>query len=495
MLATEYGERAVKYTTNRLMDRLHNSPDQINRLLGLLEHVPSDAHSRAQIRAVKRMREEDAPAGQLLDRALQQLNPRARHGFINNLVFHNTWGRGYARRQAWEKETGYMPPFTYLVSPSMRCNLHCTGCYASEYQITDDLPIETIDRVLEEGKAMGIHVVTILGGEPFVRRDMWDVYARHDDVYFQVFSNGTTLTEANVARLAALGNVAVAVSIEGWEAETDERRGNGTYAKIMTAFDRLREAGVAFGFSAMVTRHNIEVLCSDAFNQMLVDKGCLFGWHFLYMPIGRDPELDLMPTPEQREYLRTHGAARIRTTFPLFVADFWNDAPYVGGCIAGGKQYFHINSHGDVEPCIFTHFAADNIKEKSLAECLDSPFFKAIRSRQPHGENLLLPCMLIDHPQAFRDVYAETHPMPTHPGAEALVGELASGLDDYANRGKAIMDSAWQRDFVARGFVCPGTCPVANEGNLKREDEPKSGRKSGNRLEEMMEQSLVRRMR
>lgn len=459
-------ERAVQNAANQLVKMAHYSPENAERVLALIERV-SGPGLKEQVRAVRRLLQEDAPAGRLLERALCQLNPTARERFVTDFVLNNGWGRGRARRAEVLEQEGLYPPFAFLISPSMRCNLRCTGCYAGEYQAKDDLPLEVIERVLDEGEAMGIHFVTVLGGEPFVRRDMWDVYARHQDTYFQVYTNGTTLTPPNVERLAKLGNVAVAVSIEGWEDETDARRGPGTYAAIMDAFDRLREAGVAFGFSAMVTRHNVETVCSDSFNQMLVDKGCLFGWHFMYMPVGRDPELGLMLTPDQRDYLRTHGAAHIRTMLPLFVVDFWNDAPYVGGCIAGGTQYFHINTHGDVEPCIFAHFATDNVKEKSLIECLKSPFFRAIRNRQPYDSNLLLPCMLIDHPHVFREVCAETTPLPTHPGAEALIGELAPGLDDHAQRTRAVMNPAWQQDYVAKGFVAPNGAEMQQREQAK----------------------------
>ena len=122
-----------------------------------------------------------------------------------------------------------------------------------------------------------------------------------------------------------------------------------------------------------------------------------------------------------------------------------------------------------MEPCIFTHFAVDNVKEKSLKEILRSSFFRAIRARQPYDSNLLLPCMLIDHPHVFREIYAEIHPYPTHPGAESLIHELASGLDDYARRDRVIMDRAWQEDFVSKGFPVPE--PPRGNGRHPREPE------------------------
>ncbi|MCZ7544567.1 MAG: SPASM domain-containing protein [Anaerolineae bacterium] len=142
---------------------------------------------------------------------------------------------------------------------------------------------------------------------------------------------------------------------------------------------------------------------------------------------------------------------------PLLVIDFWNDAPLAGGCIAGGREYFHINNKGDVEPCIFTHFATDNAKTKSLRACLQSDFFRAIRARQPFNENLLMPCMLIDNPWVFREIHAQCNPYPTHAGAESLVGALAPGLDAYAGHLAEMMAPAWQEDWIAQGRVWPFT--------------------------------------
>jgi len=426
------------------------SEKDIGRLLRLVERI-APASQKHIVGAAHEAWQNDAAFGRLLKRVVTELNPRAKHCLLADFLVNNNWGTTLSKREAFAREEGFCPPFTFLISPSMRCNLRCTGCYAGDYAREDELSFEVIDRLVSEGKDMGIYFVTVLGGEPFIRPDMWQIYAKHNDVYFQVFTNGTLLDQENVARLVELGNVAPVLSIEGWQEETDARRGHGVYARIMQAFDRLRRAGVLFGFSAMATRHNVEILCSEAFNDMLVEKGCFFGWHFLYMPVGHEPNLDLMPTPRQREYLRVHGAAHIRGTLPLFVADFWNDAPYVGGCIAGGRRYLHINSRGDVEPCIFAHFAVDNVKRKTLREALRSSFFRAIRARQPYGSNLLRPCMLIDHPWVFREVYRQEQPYATHPEALSLVSTLCPGLDRYAQETARILERAWEDDFVARG--------------------------------------------
>jgi len=167
---------------------------------------------------------------------------------------------------------------------------------------------------------------------------------------------------------------------------------------------------------------------------MLVDKGAMYGWSFHYIPIGREPNLDMMVTPEQRAWLAKR-VPEIRKNKPIFLADFWNDGIYTNGCIAGGRRYFHINAKGEVEPCAFVHFAADNIKNKSLEEALQNPLFKEYQKRQPFNENMLKPCPIIDNPEQLREMVKESGAKPTHPGADNIFEEdVASQLDDLAER-------------------------------------------------------------
>ncbi len=429
------------------------SDKSIRRVFELLIWITrNDKTSNDLVLSVGQAVDHDEPLGILIKRIFREMHPNIRKKFILNFVLNNSFGSNAKKREQFKNDEGFYPPFTILLSPSMRCNLRCKGCYASEYSQKDDLPREVVERVIEEARQMGIYFFTILGGEPFACDYMWDIYKKFNDVAFQVFTNGTMLDEKTVERIVQLGNIMPIVSLEGSQEETDLRRGKGVYQKTMQAQDYLKQAGALYGFSVMVTRDNVETICEDQFNQLMVEKGCYLGWHFLYMPVGRNPDVSLMPTPEQREFMRTQGAARIRTKFPLFVADFWNDAPYVGGCIAGGRSYLHINSNGDVEPCIFTHFAVDNIKDKSLREVLMSPFFKGIRKRQPFGDNLLLPCQLIDHPQEFREIFQEFHPYPTHPGADSLVTGLNDELDEYSEKITEIMNKLWQEELLTKGF-------------------------------------------
>jgi len=442
-------EFAAKQAADKILPVVGKMSDKnLGHLLWLARRLAPTDYTKSFLDALDRMRREQHPTIEMIRRMIRQTSPHVRERLINSLLIKELMQGNVIRDQL--RNQGLAAPQVYLISPTMRCNLRCPGCYAANYSKKDDLELEAIDRVITEGKELGMFWVTILGGEPFVHWDMWEIYKRHKDVFFQVFTNGTLIDKETARKLAEAGNVLVIFSLDGFEEETDARRGKGVFQGVMKAMDDLREAGVPFGFSSMITRRNMETIISDEFNDMLVEKGCLIGWHFLYIPVGLNPDVSLMPTAEQREFMRQRGAQRIRNEKPMFVVDFWNDAPIVGGCIAGGRNYFHINAHGDVEPCIFVHMAVDNIKQKSMKEVINSPYFKAIRSKQPYGENLLRPCMIIDHPQALRGLCAECKPYPTDGPVCGFITSLAGELDRYSSDAAKVLDLVWEREFAAK---------------------------------------------
>ena len=377
--------------------------------------------------------------------------------FAENLIVNEFIAADPKREQFFGRH-GFYPPFFLVISPTMRCNLRCYGCYAGQYEKEAELPTDLIHRILAEAKEMGIYFVTISGGEPFVREDLLEIFAAHSDVYFQVYTNGTCIDDRMAKKLARLGNVLPAISVEGWEAETDARRGPGAFQKIIAAMASLKKEGVLFGFSATATRQNNELIVSDEFVSFLIEQGCFLGWYFNYIPIGKMPDLSLMPTPEQRLY-RRQRLVELRKKSPVIIADFWNDGPLVGGCIAGDR-YLHINSRGDVEPCVFVHFAVDNIKDKSLEEILSSEFFQSIRRRWPYSPNQYRPCMIIDHPHILREVVKESGAHPTHPGAETILTTFAADMDRYAHAYGELADALWEKnkpDAAPRRRVSPPT--------------------------------------
>ncbi|HPP31788.1 MAG TPA: SPASM domain-containing protein, partial [Soehngenia sp.] len=243
-------------------------------------------------------------------------------------------------------------------------------------------------------------------------------------------------------KISEVADFAPGISIEGFEKATDFRRGNGTYKKVLQGMDNLKEAGVIFGTSICYHHYNYKDIVSEEFIDFLIDKGAFFVWLFTYMPIGKDANIDLCVRPNERAFMYSEVHS-LRNEKPIFLMDFWNDGEYVNGCIAGGRQYFHINAHGDVEPCAFVHYSDTNIKNISLIEALNSNIFKAYQKRQPFNENHLRPCPILDNPNYIVEIVNESGAVSTQPidqeKPEELFKKCANIADNWAN----VADDIW----------------------------------------------------
>ena len=396
------------------------------------------------------------PAGQdFIDKAFATLkhifktaNPNCKKAIINNMIV-NEGIRGQQLRSLVTKKAGFDIPVLVVVSPTQCCPLRCYGCYAAEHSKEEDLKFEAFDRLVTEAKEMGIYFFVITGGEPYIYDHMFDIFEKHNDAYFQTYTSAVTLAERNgdVERLAQLGNVLPCISIEGFEEQTDKRRGKGHFKRIEKAMAKLREHGVPFGFSATATKENNEVLLSDELVDYYIGLGCSVAYYFQYMPIGREPVFDLVPTPQQRMH-RYHRTLEIRKTRPLLVADFWCDGPLVGGCLAGGRRYLHVNNLGHAEPCVFAQAYDMSIYDHSLLEILrDSKLFRAIRRRQPYSENLMRPCMIIDVPECWREAVEESGANLSHATADNVAKELKEGIEKFAQEYAELADPLWDTTY------------------------------------------------
>jgi len=364
-------------------------------------------------------------------RVWPNLAPTVRRRFVENLFGHTMLFSTVAQRKT-AVQLGGDNPLLMVISPTMRCNLKCTGCYSANYSRDDAIDTKNFIRILSEARELGIHFVVVSGGEPFIRKDLLEVIEHFPDILFMAYTNGTLINERDLApKLAQLGNVIPCISVEGFDEETNQRRGKGTFRKIIAAMGQLRNEGVLFGFSATPMRHNNDLLVSDDFVQFYENLGCFLGWYFSYMPVGRDPDLDLMPTPAQRLY-RRERIRKIRGQYHLVAADFWCDGELVGGCLSAGRVYFHINAQGGVEPCVFHQFSVDNVLKKPLIEALNSEYFCFLRNKLDSIKDRVRPCPVIDHPHILREAVGKYSPIPSQEGGDKTISELAKGLDAYA---------------------------------------------------------------
>lgn len=353
--------------------------------------------------------------------------------FQNFLV--NSSILGNSRTQKMSEKYGCNVPWAILMDPTSACNLHCTGCWAAEYGDKLSMDFYTLDRIIYEGKELGIYMYIYSGGEPLVRKkDIIRLCEKHNDCQFMAFTNGTLIDEAFADEMLRVGNFIPAISVEGFEKETDMRRGNGTYKAVVRAMEILKSKKLPFGFSTCYHSKNTDVVGSEEYLDDMIAKGCKFGWYFTYMPVGKDAVPELIATAEQRKYMY-HQIRKFRSEKPIFTMDFWNDGEYVNGCIAGGRRYLHINANGDVEPCAFTHYSDTNIKEKSLLDALRAPLFMEYYKKQPFNKNHLMCCPLLDNKGKLAEVVhasgAKSTDLINPEDVDVLCGKCANAADNW----------------------------------------------------------------
>ena len=368
------------------------------------------------------------------------------HDVLTTIVvnfFINANMVGCEKQEKLRKEHNCNIPWAILLDPTSACNLHCTGCWAAEYGNKLNLTFDEIDDIIRQGKDMGVYMYIYTGGEPLVRKaDLIKLCEKHDDCIFLAFTNGTLIDEKFADDMLRVKNFVPAISLEGFEKATDSRRGDGVYGKATHAMNLLRERKLLYGISSCYTRANFESITSEEYYDSLIRMGAYFIWYFHYMPVGNDASPELLPTPEQRTevYRRIR---RYRSEKPLFAMDFQNDAEFVGGCIAGGRTYLHINANGDVDPCVFIHYSDSNIREKTLLETMKSPLFMAYHDGQPFNDNMLRPCPMLENPEKLRAMVKSSGAHSTDLQSPETVDHLCAKCDRYAAEWKPTADKLW----------------------------------------------------
>ena len=351
---------------------------------------------------------------------------------------------GWPRQEECRKKYGCNIPWAILLDPTSACNLHCTGCWAAEYGNKLNLTFDEIDSIIRQGKELGVYMYIYTGGEPLVRKkDIMALCEKHSDCQFLSFTNATLIDEAFADEMLRVKNFIPAISLEGFEMATDGRRGQGVYQKVIRAMEILKAKHLPFGISACYTSANLDSISSYEFMDHIIELGAKFIWFFHYMPVGNDASPELLPTPEQREFMY-HRIREIRSTKPIFAMDFQNDGEYVGGCIAGGRRYLHINANGDADPCVFIHYSDSNIREKTLLECLQGPIFMAYHDGQPFNDNMLRPCPMLENPEKLRKIVAETGAHSTDLQSPESAEHLCAKCDAYAKNWVGTADRLWE---------------------------------------------------
>ena len=392
---------------------------------------------------------------QLIMRIFRDTDNDVLKTFFTNFVL-NANLIGWKVQEENRKKYNCNVPWAILLDPTSACNLHCTGCWAAEYGNKLNLSFDEIDDIIVQGKELGIYMYIYTGGEPLVRKnDLIALCNKHSDCVFLSFTNATLIDEAFADEMLRVKNFIPAISLEGDELTHDARRGAGAFERTERAMRILKQKKLPFGFSCCYTSQNIDKLSSAEFFDEMIDYGASFAWFFHYMPVGNDAVPELMPNPWQREQMY-HRIRAFRGSKAIFTLDFQNDAEYVGGCIAGGRNYLHINANGDVDPCVFIHYSDSNIREKRLLDCLRSPLFMAYHDGQPFNENMLRPCPMLENPEKLRAMVEKTGAHSTDLQSPESVEHLCGKCDAYAANWKGTADRLW--DCKRDCSDCAGGC-------------------------------------
>lgn len=389
--------------------------------------------------------DKDCTLNHYINRLVDEVNPHVLKTTALNLGYEAFfYGTKTIRQKREENQCNI--PWLILMDPTSACNLHCTGCWAAEYGNRLNLSFEEMDSVVTQGKELGTYFYMFTGGEPLVRKDdLIRLCEKHNDCAFLAFTNGTLVDEKLCKQMQRVGNFYLAISIEGFEAVNDLRRGDGVYGKVINAMALLKKYGLIFGNSICYTSKNIKTVTSDEFVDLLINSGSRYAMYFHYMPVGNDASVELLPTMEQREYMlhRIREIRNMRNGKGLFAFDFQNDGEYVGGCIAGGRNYFHINANGDAEPCVFIHYSGANIRENTLLECLKQPLFMAYRDNQPFNDNHLRPCPMLENPEILQRIVEESGAKSTDLKSPETVEHLCGKCHEYAAEWAGQADKLW----------------------------------------------------
>ena len=380
-----------------------------------------------------------------IDRTLKETNPHIARTLLLNLGFE-AFFRGTRTIRANREKYHCNIPWLILFDPTNACNMHCKGCWSGTYGHKSNLSFEMMDKIVTQGKELGAYLYMMTGGEPLVRKkDIIRLAEKHNDCTFALYTNSTLIDDAFCQEVVRLGNILFQLSIEGTPQTNDARRGLGHYDAVMNAMELFRKYGIVFGTSICYTSENCEAVTDPEFIRFIAEKGARYGFFFHYMPVGSNAVPSLMPSVEQRKMMieRIRYIRSDKCDIGFFPMDFQNDGEAVGGCIAGGRNYFHINANGDAEPCVFIHFSDRNIHDSSILEMLQSPLFMAYHEGQPFNRNHLRPCPMLENPQLLRKMVKETGAHGTNDESEETVDQLCEKCDEYAARWSGPTDELW----------------------------------------------------
>ncbi|MCD8322314.1 MAG: radical SAM protein [Oscillospiraceae bacterium] len=313
-------------------------------------------------------------------------------------------------RNEAEKNGEHIPPFL-IASITSSCNLHCAGCYSRAIDSCNDCtPEEQLDgeawgKIFREASDLGISFIFLAGGEPLIRKDVIKEAAAIPEILFPVITNGTLLKGDYLTIFEQSRNLLPVISMEGSKQTTDQRRGNGVYLALEQTMDSMKKSGILFGVSITVTTENLQEVLSEEFVERLFQKGCQLVIYIEYVPAEKGTEF-LAPGDNERAYTEERLLHLRSDHETMMFLSFPGDERAAGGCLAAGRGFFHINSHGGAEPCPFSPYSDINVRDTSVREALHSKLFTALQDGDILTEDHTGGCVLFNQSDSVERLLA-----------------------------------------------------------------------------------------
>jgi len=269
---------------------------------------------------------------------------------------------------------------------TLACNLECNHCGSAAGKArTDELSTEVALSIVDQLADLGCREVTLLGGEPFLRKDWQEIACRliSHGIETTFVSNGIAVNDSVAHQLAALGVKALGLSIDGLESRHDRLRGrDGAFRCVLEAIQTARGAGLSTCAVTVALPDNFDELHTIA--ELLESNGVEYWQLQLPVPLGRYQQeawlngktakrlVDFISAIRSQSGLRIYAGCnvgylgtneeRIRTAESEGLG-FWT------GCYAG-VLLVAIRSNGDVTGCLTmpSELVAGNLRDKNLRD-------------------------------------------------------------------------------------------------------------------------------
>lgn len=314
-------------------------------------------------------------------------------------------------RSEIKKQGNVIPPFL-IASIASNCNLACKGCYSRSFGAcadnakNDELTPNEWDNIFVQASNLGISFILLAGGEPMLKKEIIEKAKKHKDIMFPIFTNGTLIDNKNANMFNKNRNLLPVLSIEGDSQDTDARRGQGVYQKISSAMELLKKKQILFGVSITLTTQNMQTVVDEKFINRLEEDGCGVIFYVEYVPTQKDDNHLVLNEVEREEHEK--NSKYIKSKFDdVIIVNFPGDEKYMGGCLASGRGFFHINASGGAEPCPFFPLSDMNLKENSLLQVLNSKLFKILRESDDTKIPHLGGCALFGKTDYYKNIIEE----------------------------------------------------------------------------------------